>query len=256
MQELINRYVRDVAWIREELESFDDMLNPVMGVRDFDDAVCLRFKGKLVASTDGPYDKRLVMKSALVHAATDVAVKGGRPVFALDNLVGSKEDVREMLLSLKKQALAVGVPLIGGNTKYEDTKPAACITVFGQLIVDTPIRDCGAQKGDVIALFGQPLWGQQGERLQKANVMFAAWYDALKKVKFNSSKDVTKGGLVSTVYEMEEKSGRKFDITDCPYHKTRNLDNFLITLDEKEYGRLQKICLKHGCSLARVGVVN
>jgi selenophosphate synthetase-related protein len=85
--------------------------------------------------------------------------------------------------------------------------------------------------------------------------MFAAWYDAIGKARFHSSKDVTKGGLVSTVYEMEQKSGRKFSISGCPYHRSRNLDNFLITLAEKEYGKVEKICETHRCALTRVGVV-
>jgi len=78
MADAVDAYVRSIEWIRELLEPMDALADPVMGVRDWDDAVCVGFEGGLLASSDGPYTKRLVLKSALVHAATDVVVKGGR----------------------------------------------------------------------------------------------------------------------------------------------------------------------------------
>jgi selenophosphate synthetase-related protein len=256
MDEVVERYVKDIEWIRERLATMDDVLHPVMGVRDWDDAVCVEFKGKLVASTDGPYAKRLVMKSALIHAATDVLAKGARPLFALDNLIGPRKDVEEMLDSLRTQADAVGIPIIGGNTFFEDSEPLCCVTVIGRLLTDEPIRDRGAKKRDVIALIGEPLWGEREERLKLAKTMFDAWYDALAKVKFTSAKDVTKGGLVAVVYEMEKKSGRRFKLdAKLPYHMSRNLDNFIVTLGENQYVNLEELCMKHGCRLARIGEV-
>ncbi len=255
MDEPIRRHVLDSLWIRDELLGMDRMINPVMGISDFDDAVCVKFNGGLLASTDGPYDKRLVMKSALVHAATDVVVKGGKPLFALDNLHGSKKDAQDMLSSLRRQAEYMGIPLIGGNTKIADVKATACVTVVGRLLLDAPIRDCGAKKGDVIALFGEPIWGEEDERLMKAKKMFNAWFKALKNVKINSSKDVTKGGLVSSAYEMQTKSGQSFSISSYPYHRTRNLDNFLLTLDEGDASRLERICSREGVAFHRIGAV-
>ncbi|MFH1056135.1 MAG: AIR synthase related protein [Candidatus Altiarchaeota archaeon] len=251
----IEKYVKDIEWIKKKLESMDDIANPIMGIRDWDDAACIEFKGRLLASTDGPYTKRLVMKSALIHAATDVVVKGGRPLFALDSIIGPRADVEEMVDSLKTQAELMRIPILGGNTLFEEVEPRCSITVVGELLTKEPIRDCGAQKGDVIALVGEPLWGEQTERLEKANVLFETWFEALGKVKFNSAKDVTKGGLVSVVYEMEAKSGRKFQLTDVPYPMARNLDNFIVTLSELEYINLEKTCMKHKCKMTRIGVV-
>jgi len=257
MNEVTERYVKDIEWIRERLQGMDSLHNPLMGIRDWDDAACIEFNGKLLISTDGPYAKRLVMKSALIHAATDVLAKGGKPLFALDNLIGRRKDVEEMIGSLAEQAEAVGIPIVGGNTFYEDTEPLACITVAGKLVTEEPIRDSKATAGDVIALVGEPLWGERENRLTLAKKLFDAWYDALEKVGFNSCKDVTKGGLVSAVYEMEKKSGKRFKLDDSiPYHMTRNLDNLIATLDEFEYVKLEKVCMKHGCRLARIGRVS
>jgi selenophosphate synthetase-related protein len=255
MNDVVKKHFSDILWIRDELAFMDTMISPVMGAADFDDAVCVDFKGRLLASTDGPYDMRLVMKSALVHAATDVVVKGGVPLFALDNLNGREEDVRQMLESLKIQAEFLKIPIIGGNTKIEEATPTACVTVFGKLLLDEPIRDCGANSGDVIALFGQPIWGQQEERLRKAKAMFEVWYDVLKEVRINSAKDVTKGGLISCIHEMEVKSRKKFKIDEYPYHKTRNLDNFLITLSEQDYNSLNEGKFKEKIQINRIGTV-
>jgi selenophosphate synthetase-related protein len=256
MDDGVRRYVKDVEWIRDRLRHMDDLAKPIMGIRDWDDAACVEFSGKLVASTDGPYAKRLVMKSALIHAATDVVVKGGKPMFALDNMIGPRKDVEEMIDSIRAQAEAMGIPILGGNTFFEDSEPLCCITVFGRLLTEDPIRDSGAKAGDIVALVGEPIWGEQEERIPKAKMLFDTWFDALDKVRFSSAKDVTKGGLVSVVYEMGMKSGRKFTLfADIPYHRTRNLDNFIVTLDEFEYVNLEKICAKHGCPLARIGTV-
>jgi selenophosphate synthetase-related protein len=255
MADVVGKHVLDVLWIKDRLASMDDIIHPAMGIRDWDDAACVDFKGGLLASADGPYTKRLVLKSALVHAATDVAVKGGRPLFALDTLVGLKADVEEMVDSLREQAQAMSIPLIGGNTLFEDVEPRCSLTVVGKLLLEEPIRDSTARKGDVVALVGEPIWGERGERLEKAKLLFETWFEALVGVKFNSAKDVTKGGLVSVVYEMQEKSGLTFELGGVPYPMTRNLDNFIVTLPEFEYVSLQKVCVGHGCPLNRIGTV-
>jgi len=254
---LVRRYVESIQWIREILLSMDKYAKPIMGVGDWDDSVCIKFgTKKLLLSADGPYTKRLVLKSALLHASTDVIVKGGRPLFALDTVIGSREDIEEMILSLRCQAEEMRIPLLGGNTLFEDTKPRCSLTVAGELILKKPIRDCGAKKGDVIALLGEPLWGSQDERLEKARTLFNTWYSALGNVKINSAKDVTKGGLVSAVYEMEQKSERRFQLEDkLPYSLTRNLDNFILTLPQKEYAKLEKTSAKNKCALHKIGAV-
>jgi selenophosphate synthetase-related protein len=87
--------------------------------------------------------------------------------------------------------------------------------------------------------------------------MFNAWFEALGKVRFHSAKDVTKGGLVSVVYEMSSKSGRDFTLDgNPPFHMSRNLDNIIATMKASEFLKLKKVCKKHGCSLARIGSVD
>ncbi|MFH1834616.1 MAG: AIR synthase related protein [Methanobacteriota archaeon] len=256
--DVIEKHVKSIEWIREELLSMDELANPVMGISDWDDAVCIDFGGKkLVVSSDGPYSKRLVLKSALIHASTDVVVKGARPIFALDTLIGSKKEVAGMLGSLKAQALALKIPLLGGNTLFEESDPRCSLTVVGELLLTDPIRDSGSKSGDIIALIGDPIWGEQDERIELARTLFECWFEILSKgVKINAAKDVTKGGLVSVVFEMEGKSGRKFNLNEnIPYPVTRNLDNFLVTAKESEMEKIEEICKKKKCSVEVIGSV-
>lgn len=246
----------ELAWMRDLLLPLDDILKPVMGIRDWDDAACLEFDGRLVVSADGPYAKRLVLKSALIHAAGDVVVKGGRPLFALDTMIGPEEDVREMITALKTQAEAMGIPLVGGNTLFDEVEARCSITVAGRLECKEPVRDNGAKEGDTIVLVGEPIWGTMDERMPKAKTLFTTWLQAVKEVDFHAAKDVTKGGLRAAVGEMEWKSGRKFKLDENPpYPSGRNLDNFIATLTEYEHVNLERICAKNGCKLTKIGCV-
>lgn len=256
-KKLIDRFVTSIGFIRKEFLVMDKMINPVMGIGDWDDAVIVDFGGKnLVVSCDGPYTKRLVMKSALIHATTDVVVKGARPLFALDTLIGKKEDVSEMVESLKRQAQAMKIPILGGNTLFEEAEPRCSLTVVGEMLLDEPLRDNNAKKADLLLLMGEPIWGSQPERIQKAKKLFKTWFTILKKAKINSAKDVTKGGLISVIYEMEKKSGRKFSIKgEIPFSLTRNLDNFIVSLPKSEFSKVEKICKENKCPLVEIGAV-
>ncbi len=254
----VEKYVESIEFLRDLYLEMDDLINPVMGIRDWDDSVCLEsLKGKLLVSTDGPYTKRLVMKSALIHASTDVAVKGGKPLFCLDALIGNEGEVREMAESLKKQALAMNIPVLGGNTLIEDVEPRCCITVVGELLLTEPVRDSGAQKGDKLLILGEPIWGGQEERIEKAKNLFKTWYSILDSgIEINASKDVTKGGLIPTVYEMSQKSGREFKLDDgLKLPLTRNMDNFLISVPEEAAGEITEVCRINKCEYYRIGSV-
>jgi uncharacterized protein len=255
---IIDKHVTSIMWIRDSLLEMDNLANPVLGVEAWDDAVVYDLGGrKIVASVDGPYKKRLVLKSALIHAATDVIVKGGRPLFALDALLGGEEDLREMIAALKKQAIEMGIPILGGNTMVSEDEPTATITVFGELILASPILDSGAKKGDVLLVIGEPIWGEIDERIAKAKTLFRAWYAILDSgIRINSSKDVTKGGLISAVYEISKKSGVDYALEkDAPFSLTRNLDNFLISVSEKDERKIFDLCAEKKCQAARIGSI-
>lgn len=243
----------DIQWLRELFLDFDCLSKPVMGIADWDDAACLEVGGKrVVVSCDGPYKKRLVMKSALIHAMTDVIVKGAHPLFALDTLSGPKEDVDEMARSLKRQGMEMQLPIVGGNTNLEG-EPLASIFVVGELLLDEPIRDSGGKKGDDMILLGEPIWGEQEERFEKAMNLFDCWYNLIAKVSINAAKDVTKGGLENTAKEIAEHSQIGYELFDTDVHKYRNLDNFLLSADSKNAEEIMRLTKGMGCPAKKAG---
>jgi len=259
-EKLIERYVNSLEVLHKLFLPMDSLISPppIIGIKAWDDAVVLNLtKEKLVVSVDGPYTKRLVMKSALLHASTDVWVKGGMPVFALDTLIGPRKDVLEMARSLKQQAMDLKLPILGGNTLFEEnTEPRASITVIGKLVIEKPIPDSGAKVGDVIAVIGEPIWGEWNDRKKKAEKMLKTWVEVIKTIKINAAKDVTKGGLISVVYEMEKKSRTSFSLLpSVPFPLSRNMDNFILTLREEEYIKLEELCKHNSCPVWRIGEV-
>ena len=109
----------------------------------------------------------------------------------------------------------------------------------------------------MLALVGEPIWGEQEERMAKAKTLFEAWYSVQDTgITINAAKDVTKGGLVSAVYEICEKSDVKYKFEkDIPYSMTRNLDNFIVSVAEKDYENIKKVCDGLGCRIETVGRV-
>ncbi len=246
-------HLGDISWIRRSFIDFDARAGPIMGIRDWDDAVCVDVGGeKLLMSCDGPYKKRLVMLSALAHAATDVIVKGGLPLYALDALAGAEEDIRDMVESLRVQGSFLNIPILGGNTIRSET-PSATLFIVGKLLLQNPIRDSGAMEGDLLLLLGDPIWGSRDERMEKAQRLFSCWWEVLKKARINASKDVTKGGLITTVAEIASHSNLDYELNDLSLPKYRNLDNFLIAVSRDEFPILKEIADSFSCPLLEVG---
>jgi len=258
MDSNIERFVKSIEFLREMFMEMDNIINPIMGISDWDDSVCIEFgKKKLLISIDGPYTKRLVMKSALIHASTDVVVKGGKPLFCLDALIGKRDDIIDMAESLKIQALEMRIPILGGNTLFEDIDSRCSIAVIGELLIDEPIRDSNAKSDDILIIIGNPIWGNQYERIKKAKNLFKTWYEILNSgIRINASKDVTKGGLIPTIYEMSQKSGKKFNINkDLKVPLTRNLDNFLLSVPKESTDIIIEMCMRNNCPYHKIGYV-
>ena len=138
----------------------------------------------------------------------------------------------------------------------EDAAPSCNITIVGELIVDKPIRDSGAQSGDLLVLVGEPIWGTQKQRLEKAKNIFRTWFEIIHNIRINAAKDVTKGGLIATLQEISEKSGVGFKLEEeIPFPMTRNLDNFLVSISPDDYTTLETICKKEKCWIAKIGDV-
>ena len=75
-------------------------------------------------------------------------------------------------------------------------------------------------------------------------------------IRINASKDVTKGGLIPTIYEMSQKSGKKFNINkDLKVPLTRNLDNFLLSVPKESTDIIIEMCMRNNCPYHKIGYV-
>jgi selenophosphate synthetase-related protein len=135
----------------------------------------------------------------------------------------------------------MNIPILGGNTNLEG-EAEANIFVVGELLRDEPIRQSGGKKGDKLLLLGEPIWGEQEERFEKAKRLFSDWYSMLGKADIHAAKDVTKGGLKLTAKEIADSSGCELELkSGLDIHMTRNLDNFLLAVDAKNADKISTI---------------
>ncbi len=230
-----------------------------VGLADFDDAAVVGVENGLVVSADGPYAFRLVRKSAVVHAATDVLVAGGRPRFVVDTIIApSWEGALEAAECIGRQARELGLEVLGGNTMVEDDvgEPKVSLTVMGELVAPEPITDRGAEPGDVVLLVGEPIHGGFRERMERARRLFRAFPEVARRGLVKAAKDVTKGGLVAMAALVCAKSGVGMRLDSVPYASiTRNWDNVLAVVGEEDVGEVLEVCVERGCPVSVIGRV-
>ncbi|AAM02771.1 AIR synthase-related protein [Methanopyrus kandleri] len=230
-----------------------------VGLADYDDAAVVRVDGKLVVSSDGPYAFRLVRKSALVHASTDVLVAGGEPRFAVDTIIAPTEKgALEAARRIGRQARALGIEILGGNTMIEDDveEPKVSLTVMGPLVAPEPITDCGAEPGDSVLLVGEPIHGSFQERMERARRLFDTFPELARRGLVKAAKDVTKGGLVAMAALVCAKSGVGMDLNSVPYSSiTRNWDNVLAVVSPDDVEEVLNVCAERGCPVTMLGEV-
>ncbi len=230
-----------------------------VGLADFDDAAVVSVEDGLVVSADGPYAFRLVRKSAVVHAATDVLVVGGRPRFVVDTIIApSEEGALEAAECIGRQARELGLEVLGGNTMVEDDveEPKVSLTIMGELVAPEPITDEGAEPGDVVVLVGEPIHGGFEERMEKARRLFRAFPEVARRGLVKAAKDVTKGGLVAMAALVCAKSGVGMRLDSVPYSSiTRNWDNVLAVVEEDDVEEVLRVCSECECPVSVVGRV-
>ncbi len=258
LREHVLRYAADDAELVKPLPR--DGEGVVVGLDDFDDGAVLEPLGsRLVVSADGPYAFRLVRKSAVVHAATDVLAMGGEPRYLVDTVIAPDRDgAVEAIRCVAEQARALGLVVLGGNTMIEDDveEPKVSLTVMGPLVAPEPLRDDAAEPGHEVVLVGEPIHGDTGERMEKARRLFDAFPRVAEAGLVRAAKDVTKGGLVAMAALVCAKSGVGMDLHSVPYPSlTRNWDNILVTVEPGDSEEVVSMCAERGCPACVIGEV-
>lgn len=242
--------VRRIFWHMD-----DRVENLSYGIQQGGDAIVV---GRMVFNMEGPYPLKTGRKTGLIHTCSDIVVMGGKPLFAFDSMqVDSIKEAEEVAGDLKKQSIGLGVPIIGGNTQLETgLKPCISFAAFGML-VDKPISDCCAKKGDRILMLGEIVEGEIGERVYRAKVKYDTFLELIeKKIEIHSAKDISRGGWFGNLAEMMIKSKKGIKITSIPYPRvTRYMGNYILSVPRKEIKKIIEISAKHQCPVVEVGTV-
>ncbi len=243
-------HLLETAGVRRKFWHMDEKVKDLKyGIRQGDDAVIV---GDTVINMEGPYPLKTGRKTGLIHTCSDVVIMGGRPLYGFNSMqVDSVKQAEEVAEDLKKQAMGLNVPMIGGNTQLEnDLIPCISFTVVGKLLKD-PIPDGGARIGDRVLMLGTILDGEIGERIYRANVKFNTYLELVEKgVIIHAAKDASRGGWFSNLVEMMVKAQRGVDITGIPYPRiTRYMGTYMLCVPQKEVEKIVDICAKNKCPL-------
>jgi|GEM_PF-552978 len=242
--------------LRRKLWHMDKKVQKLItGIQQGDDSITI---GNMLYNMEGPYPLKIGMKTGLIHSCSDIVVMGGKPLFALNAMqVDSVEQSVEVAEGIKKQSEGLGVPVIGGNTQLEnDLKPCVSFVVVGELVLDKIIADSTLETGDHIVMLGDPVEGDIGDRVQKANVKFKTFIEVAKAIKVHASKDASRGGWFGNLMEILIKSKKGFNITGIPHRSfSRYLGTYMISVDPKDIPKIASIAAKNGCPAVDMGEV-
>ncbi|MFC2162881.1 AIR synthase related protein [Candidatus Altiarchaeota archaeon] len=242
--------------IRKVLWHMDSKVEDLsFGIRQGDDAVIV---GDMVVNMEGPYPLKTGRKTGLIHSCSDIVIMGGRPLFAMNAMqVDSIEDAVGVVEDIKKQAIGLGVPVVGGNTQMENNlKPCVSFTVIGKLVKNA-VADAGCQPGDKIVMLGEIVEGDIGERIYRAKVKYETFLQILeKKITVNAGKDASRGGWFGNLLEMLVKSKTGIKLKGIPYREvSRYMGTFLASIPSDQVDKAIEIAGRNKCPLVEVGEV-
>ncbi len=263
-------------------------------------AAVLRIKGSrraLVIATDSQpsvahYDPALGAALALAECSRNVSIAGARPLgltnclnFGDPNNSEAYWQLSESVRGLAEAALALGIPVTGGNVSlYNESPlgriaPTAQIGVVGLLDdIDDLVRPQFGQEGDVIVLLGETGPGMAGsayERLAGAapddrppSLDFAreaALQELLRVASadhvLKSAQDISSGGLAVAVAECAIWSGLGAELQlQVPLAPAVSLfgespSRAVVTIEETSWNTLARLAASRRIAARRLGVV-
>jgi phosphoribosylformylglycinamidine synthase len=263
-------------------------------------AAVLRVKGTkraLVIATDsqpmvGHYDPALAASLALAECARNIAVAGARPLgltnclnFGDPNKPDAYWQLAESVRGLGETALALGIPVTGGNVSlYNESPlgrilPTAQIGVVGVLDdIDDLVRPQFAAAGDIVVLLGETGPGMAGSAYEflagaapddkppSLDVEREAALHELLRVAaadhiLKSAQDVSSGGLAMAVAECAIWSGLGADlqlqVSLAPAVALfgESPTRAIVTIDEHNWSALARLASSRRIAARRLGVV-
>ena len=263
-------------------------------------AAVLRIKGSrraLVIATDSQpavaqYDPALGAQMAVAECARNLAVTGARPLgltnclnFGDPNVPEAYWQLTESIRGLSEAAMALGIPVTGGNVSLYNESPLGRIAPTAQIgmvglldDIDTLVRPQFRNEGDIIVLLGETGPGMGGsayERLAGAApddrppsldlVREAALHTVLRRAAaerlLGSAQDVSAGGVAVAVAESAIWSGLGADLLlEVSISPAASLfgespGRAIVSLAPEHWSSLARLCASHRLAARRLGAV-
>jgi len=237
--------------IRKTFWNMDEKVeNLLFGIRQGDDAIVVK---DMVFNMEGPYPLNIGRKTGLIHTTSDIVVMGAKPLYGFDAVQAKNlKEAEDAAEDIKRQSDGINVPVIGGNTQcLKNLESCISFFVVGKLI--KPIPDSNAQEGDKIYILGEPVEGEIGDRVKKANTKFETFLDMIERININAAKDCSRGGWFGNLMEMLIKSRKGSIISNIPYTDfSKYMGNYLISTKDTE---VIDIAMQHKCPITEMGIV-
>jgi hydrogenase expression/formation protein HypE len=206
-----------------------------IGLPEMDDGATIPLGDKnIVITTDATTVKPLFFpggdlgKLAICGAVNDLSMMGAKPIALASTLVVEEgfqvSTLKQLLASMNKVMVEVGVPLIAGDTKVVERgsldEIVASTTGIG--LAESVVTDSGSKPGDKIIVSGTIGNHQLSLLSKREGLSFEASLEsdvapmwgmiekALKIGGINAMKDPTRGGLSGALNELARKANVDF----------------------------------------------
>lgn len=241
-----------------------------IGLESLDDGAVIPIgNSQVVFTTDSHIVRPLffpggdIGRISVCGTINDIAMMGGKPIAISCGLVLEEgfefDDIDRIVASMNDALNESGVALVTGDTKVMEkgSLDKVMINTAGIGVVDTIVRDCGLQVGDVIIVSGTlgdhgfaVLASREGfefgdQIISDVAPLAGMVQEVMKAGCIHAMKDPTRGGFASAINEMARKSGVQVRITEeaLPVRSAVKSASMLLGIDPLEVANEGKVVM-------------
>ena len=241
-----------------------------IGLESLDDGAVIPIgNSQVVFTTDSHIVRPLffpggdIGRISVCGTINDIAMMGGRPIAISCGLVLEEgfefDEITRIVDSMNEALNEAGVALVTGDTKVleKGNLDKIMINTSGIGVVDTIVRDCGLQVGDLIIVSGTlgdhgfaVLASREGFEFGDKIVSDVApiagmVLEAMEAGSIHAMKDPTRGGFASAINEMAKKSNVQVRVTEetLPISPAVKSASMLLGIDPLEVANEGKVVM-------------
>ncbi|PKL60272.1 MAG: hydrogenase expression/formation protein HypE [Methanomicrobiales archaeon HGW-Methanomicrobiales-4] len=241
-----------------------------IGLESLDDGAVIPIgNSQVVFTTDSHIVRPLffpggdIGRISVCGTINDIAMMGGRPIAISCGLVLEEgfefDEITRIVDSMNEALNEAGVALVTGDTKVleKGNLDKIMINTSGIGVVDTIVRDCGLQVGDLIIVSGTlgdhgfaVLASREGFEFGDQIVSDVApiagmVLEAMEAGSIHAMKDPTRGGFASAINEMAKKSNVQVRVTEetLPISPAVKSASMLLGIDPLEVANEGKVVM-------------